>query len=317
MEFLTTLFIFLLVLFLYLHITYQYKRSEDLEIYELDYTNNAYIQEVCDVKQPVLFPFQPINEELFAHLREPLPGITDVNVKDMNDYYVKEKPSDSVALPLESSRKLFRNDAESHYFTENNHEFVEETFPLIKEMDDYLKPPLTVHTKYDYSTGSKNSSTPLRYHTHFRQFYLVTQGKISVKMTPFKSSKYLHPHTDYETLEHRSPIHVWTPQAKYTNEMDKIPFLAFDVLEGSILYVPPYWWYSIKYADDESVMVGFTYCSVMNVLANAPDYMKYYFQQQNTQTKTILSIEKEGAFDSLMNLGETKEITAEKEIKTM
>ena len=56
--------IFLLVLFIYIHITHQLKRSEDLEIYELDYTTNSHLQEVCDVKQPVLFELKTFLPEL-------------------------------------------------------------------------------------------------------------------------------------------------------------------------------------------------------------------------------------------------------------
>ena len=33
----------------------QFKKSEDLEIYEMDYSTNAHLQDVCDVRQPVLF----------------------------------------------------------------------------------------------------------------------------------------------------------------------------------------------------------------------------------------------------------------------
>jgi hypothetical protein len=58
MNFLFNIIIFLLVLFLYIHITHQLKTSEDLEIYELDYTTNQHLQEVCDIKQPVLFEFK-------------------------------------------------------------------------------------------------------------------------------------------------------------------------------------------------------------------------------------------------------------------
>jgi hypothetical protein len=284
MNILITLFIFLLVLFLYLHITHQYKRSEDLEIYELDYTHNAYLQEVCNVKQPIVFDFAPLNkEQFFVKSSE-----KELIIKDTNDYYEPKTNPEYVVLPFESAQKLFKNDANAHYFTENNHEFAEETFPLLEEIDSYLKPSLIVQTKYDYCTGSSNCATPLRYHTNYRQFYAVTRGKISIKMAPFQYSKYLHPHKDYDTMEFRSPINVWTPQPPFLNEMDKIKFLEFDVLKGRVLYIPPYWWYSIRYCDDETTMIGFTYHSLMNLLANTPDYVQSFLQQQNTKIKTTM-----------------------------
>ena len=293
MNFLITLFIFLLVLFLYIHITYQYKRSEDLEIYEIDYTDNIYLQEVCNVKQPILFEFKSIDEELFEQLKKPILNVNkDLYIKEINEYYIKETPIESIILPFEGAKKLLKNDANSHYFTENNHDFIEQMNPLIIDMDKYLKPPLTIQIKYDYCRGSNNCVTPLRYHTNFRQFYLVTRGKISVKMKPFNNSKYLHPYKDYDILEFCSPINVWKPQEIYLNEMDKIKFLEFDILEGHVLYIPPYWWYSIKYTDDDTILNGFTYISLMNLLANTPDYMKYFLQKQNTQIKPIVSIHK-------------------------
>jgi hypothetical protein len=55
MEFYITILIFLTIIFLYIHIMAQFKKSEDLEIYEMDYSTNQNLQETCSVKQPVLF----------------------------------------------------------------------------------------------------------------------------------------------------------------------------------------------------------------------------------------------------------------------
>jgi hypothetical protein len=109
-------------------------------------------------------------------------------------------------------------------------------------------------------------------------------------MTPWKSTKYLYPIYDYENYEFRSPINVWNPQQKYMNEMDKIKFLEFDVVEGYVLNIPPYWWYSIKYSEEPTLISGFTYNSVMNCLANIPNWGLYFLQQHNIKkrlTKTI------------------------------
>ena len=59
------LLIFLLILFLYVHLVQQYKRSEDLEVYEMDFTDNQHLQEVCDIKQPVLFEYKTFNGDFF------------------------------------------------------------------------------------------------------------------------------------------------------------------------------------------------------------------------------------------------------------
>ena len=54
------LVLFIFIFLIYIHVIHQYKKSEDLEIYELDYKNNQYLQDVCNVKQPSIFSFKPI-----------------------------------------------------------------------------------------------------------------------------------------------------------------------------------------------------------------------------------------------------------------
>jgi len=124
------------------------------------------------------------------------------------------------------------------------------------------------------------ASTPMRYHTEYRNFICVRSGKIQVKMTPWKSRKYLYPVSDYEHYEFRSPVDVWT------NNSD-CKFLEFDVDTGFVLYVPPYWFYSIKYAADDTELYGFYYNSLINCVANIPNWCMYYLQQQNTRYKVL------------------------------
>ena len=269
---------------------HQLKRSEDLEIYELDYTSNKHLQEVCDIKQPVLFEINSICPDFFENITLDLLneyGKYDVKVKDISDYWKNENSIDYIILPYQSSQTLMSSDPKSLYFTENNDDFIDET-GLNKhfyELDALLKPILTLQTKYDIQCGSKNCITPLRYHTNYRQFYCVNSGKITVKMTPFKSKKYLHLIKDYENYEFRSPINVWNTQNEYMNDMDKMKFLEFDVNEGYMLYIPPYWWYSIKYTGDNNLLCGFRYNSIMNCIANLPNYGLYFLQQHNINKK--------------------------------
>jgi hypothetical protein len=154
-----------------------------------------------------------------------------------------------------------------------------------------MKPDYTVHTKFDIVAGSKNAMLPLRYHTHYRQFVCVLSGKIHVKMTPWKSAKYLYPIKDYENYDFRSPVHAWKPQSEYESEFNKIKFIEFDVHAGYVLYIPSYWWYSIKFSNESDNLVStLTYDSVMNCITNAPNYALFYMQHANIQkrvTKTL------------------------------
>jgi len=49
-----SIFIFCIVLFLYLHIHFHLKRSNDLEVYEIEQPSKQRLEEVCDIRQPHL-----------------------------------------------------------------------------------------------------------------------------------------------------------------------------------------------------------------------------------------------------------------------
>lgn len=290
--------LFVIVLIIYLHIVKQLKTSEDLEIYEMDYTSNTHLQEVCDVKQPVLFEYNSVSPDFYTELTNDkldTCGIYDVKVKDIKDYYTDNESNsvDYVTLPFQSANKLLKSDTHSSYFTENNHEFVEDAnlYQFFHLNDEHLKPSTTVVTKYDVITGSSGAYTPLRFHTDYRRLISTLSGKITIKMTPWKSSKYLYPVNDYENYEFRSHINVWAPQPKYKNDISKLKFLEFDVMPGFMLYIPPYWWYSIKFSDKTDTLVaGFTYNTVMNCVTNLPKWALYYMQQHNTKTRIAKTI---------------------------
>jgi hypothetical protein len=223
-----------------------------------------------------------------------------VNVIDTVDYLNPNITSaESVPLKYDSFRRLGLADSRSHFITEGNLEFIEESglYSEYEELNAYLKPAWTVQTKYDILQGSEGAYTPLRYHTDERRFFIVSSGKITVKMTPWKSRKYLHPTTDFTAYEFRSPIDAWTPanntgkgKRDYTQDIEKIKFLEFDVLEGFVLYVPPYWWYSMKYSSADTLVLGATYNTGPRVLANSWDILQYYLQQDNTKKKIAKTV---------------------------
>jgi hypothetical protein len=314
MDFLFHILIFIIILFLYIHINNQYKRSEDLEIYEMDYVDNLQLQDVCNLKQPILFNYNTVNPEFVENINPDILenyGNYDVNVKEINDYWNPDINSvDYTILPYQTANTLLSSDINSKYFMENNQTYLEET-GLIKQFelnDDLLKPPLTIQTSYDIQMGAKQTVTPLRYHTNYRQFICVNSGKISIKLTPWKSRKYLYPYKDYETYEFKSPINVWKPQHKYINEMDKIKWLDIDVLPGYMIFIPSYWWYSIKYSDEpNNCLTTFTYNNVMNIISNIRDIGLYYLQQSNIKPRIIKPIP-ELSDDIIVNDDDKKEL---------
>ena len=57
MNIIIILLIFCLVLFIYLHIYYQLKTSDDLEVYEISNVSKERFEEICDLRQPIIFDF--------------------------------------------------------------------------------------------------------------------------------------------------------------------------------------------------------------------------------------------------------------------
>jgi len=297
MGFFTTFLIFMIILFLYIHINDQYKKSEDLEIYEMDYVSNAGLQNICNVKQPTIFELQSIVPDIFSVInsekREHFEKNenVDIKVKDVLDYWNPETTStstsiypsvDPIILPVRSFQTLIKSDPKSHFFMEDNQDFLEESGLLsdIQELDVFLKPSFSINSKYDLITGSANCITPLRYHTDYRRFLIVASGKMSVKMTPWRSRKHLNPVVDYSNYEFFSKMNPWVPQ-----DNDKIKYLDFEVVAGHVLYIPPFWWYSIKMTTYDTQIVSVSYQTVMNMCSNIPDICRYYLQFHNTKVK--------------------------------
>ena len=293
----TTLFIFLIVLLLYIYITNQFRRSEDIEIYEMDYTTAHHLQDVCDVRQPFLFNHKtvyPSLETLVAPPSMAMHGSHDVHIKDADDYWTDDPNAtvDPTPLSLYHALQLMETSTgqNARFFSEQNADFLDETGLLTKmrrSMDAHLQPICNVRSTHDLLFGSTNVSTPLQYHTYYRRF-LCVQGKIRVRMAPWKNTPYLHPIYDYEQYEFRSPVHPLIPAKQYAGDVAKITFLDFDVLDGYTLYIPPYWWYSIQYVDGPSTMVtSVSYTTWMNGLVNLPNYALHWLQLQNITKKVV------------------------------
>lgn len=290
MNVLIHLLLFVIIVFIYIHIQQQFKTSEDLEVFEMDYTTNAQLQEVCELKQPIIFEYKSVNPEFFEDvILDEDAGSQDVYVKDTREYLLEDDLYiDPLVLPYSACKTLIKSDTGGYYFSEGNHDFVEEVSlrPEFESNDSFLKPTMNATKKYDLCFGSKLAYTPLRYHTNYRQFYAVHQGKIRIKMTPFKSRKYLSIVKDYDNYEFRCSNNPWLEDTS-----DKIKYIEFDVNPGFTAYVPPYWWYSIRYVSEgENLVSGFTYCSLMNCVSNIGDYGRYYLQQHNTKKKIMRTL---------------------------
>jgi hypothetical protein len=295
-EIIIAIFVFFIVLFFYLHIQFHLKTSNELEIYEIDQASKDKLEEICDLRQPILIDISMeeygnkiINTTNKQFLLDNYP-VFEVKIRNNADMSLDSDIC--VPVPLHVAVKLFNQYNISSYFSEGNMEFLQET-GVIKNMtynDEYLRPYLVSNCYYDVLLSSKNLETPFRYDLNYRNYYLVTQGSIKVKLSPPKSSKYLYPINDYENFEFKSPINPWNPQSKYKADFDKIKCLEIVLVPGKIIYIPAYWWYSFKFDENTSVSC-FKYRTYMNNIAISPNICMYALQNQNVEHKIAKQID--------------------------
>jgi hypothetical protein len=294
LEIITGIFIFCIILFFYLHIQFHLKTSDELEIYEIEQASKDRMEEICDLRQPVLFDCdEDINKIVQTTNKTALLDnypVFEVKIRDNIDTNSLEELY--LPLPLHIACKLFQEDTNSVYFSENNMDFLTET-GVIKNMtynDEFLRPRLVSNCNYDIMLGSDGLVTPFRYEMNYRNYFIVTQGSITVKMAPPKSNRYLYPVNDYENFEFRSPINPWAPQSKFRADFDKIKCLEIVLIPGKFLFIPAYWWYSFKFAENTSVSC-FRYRTYMNNIAISPNIFMYALQNQNVERKIAKKID--------------------------
>jgi hypothetical protein len=139
--------------------------------------------------------------------------------------------------------------------------------------------------------GSKDTCTPFRYEINYRNFFLLTQGTAQIKMAPPHSTKYLYPNYDYENFEFRSPVNPWSPQPKYIADFDKMKCLEFTLTPGKTLFLPAYWWYSIKFVNSDTSISCFRYRTYMNNIAILPYIGLHALQIQNVKRNVAKKID--------------------------
>jgi len=309
-KFIMVFFIFCVVLFIYLHIHFQLKTSNDLEMYEIEHTSKDKLEEICDLRQPVLFETDTskINETTNKSYLVNNYGAFEIKIRN-----VKSNELDAeryMPLPIKSAFTLFDEDKSSTYLSENNMEFLKET-GVIKNMqynDEFFRPYMVSNCDYDIITGSAKVTTPFKYGIDYRNYLILTEGSAQIKLSPPHSIRYLFPKYDYDNFEFSSSINPWNVEPKYKADFDKIKCLEFTLTKGKVLFIPAFWWYSISLEKDTSIS-RLTYRTYMNNIASAPYYAMHALQIQNVKHDVV----KKFNIDELKVESESKEDLIPKE----
>lgn len=289
MLFFINILVFCIILFFYLHVYFHIKTSNDLEIYEIEQPSKEKLEEICDLRQPVVFDYS--NERLLELCNNKnildTYGAFDIKIRNV----LQDTTDDEelyMLLPFTNALTVISEDKDTKYLIENNNDFLEETglVKVLKYNDAFIRPYLVANCSYDYMTASLNTRTPFRYDVCYRHYILVTEGSITVKLAPPKSSKYLYQITDYENFEFRSLINPWDVQKQYKADFDKIKCLDVNVTTGKMIYIPAYWWHSFQFSENTSVCC-FKYKTYMNTVAILPKIIMSVLQRHNVKRKTV------------------------------
>lgn len=288
MRSLFTILIFCIVLFVYLHINFHLRTSDDLEVYEIDQPSKDKLEEICDIRQPVIFDYNVdglMKECNLKHVEQSY-GAFDVKVRNVKQY--DDTSELYLPLNLNTANEIFRKDDDERYISENNSEFLEET-GLIKNFqynDIFLRPYSLCNSTYDYMFSSANTKTPLKYDLNYRNYFLVTQGKVTITLIPPKSSKYLYTIKDYENFEFISPVNPWNVQPQFKSDFDKLKTLEVNLIPGQVIFIPAYWWYSFSFSENTSICV-FKYRTYMNNIAISNHLVVNLLQNQNVKRDSV------------------------------
>ena len=307
--------VFILVALVYSHLVQEFAPSSvpgggavPAEVYELDYSDPATFHDTCRVRHPVVIldpPAYPSSIPTRQECMRRFPQQT-LYVKHRQDYPLDVEGIDvrfDTAMPGMFSTPVVASEgvtdaSRSPYFTENNgNGFLRETGidrTLAEEGDAALAPPMTSYRAYDWMTGGAGATTPLRYHTYSRRYWRVIEGpSVRIKLIPWTYTRQLHERRDYDAYEFFSEVDVWDPAAgepNHTHAADLARITAsrgiaeIELHCGQMLYLPPYWWYSVQYPSAGTVMVEHTYATYMNRLANLGDLGRHWLQRYTSYT---------------------------------
>jgi hypothetical protein len=309
-----TILIILVLFFLYSQLVSQYKTGDHLDMFDIQYMNPSSLQTQCRDKMPLWFEFASVlnsvsdgkphflNVASLDTIAQRF-GEIDVNVRDT--FNLAQPPAQ---VPLSSLIKIIKTDPHSHYISENNESFINQTVleEYLFSLHEFLKPSLTIHTNLDILFGSRGATTQLQYNIDDRMFLYVppASSRIELMITPYKRTKYLGKvKADLRQLEFTSPMNPWpsnTAQQRVeqvdpeTGEPLPIPdekvatgFKHFWINGGDMVYIPPYYWYTIRYSDDGAFAYSIRYQTIMNVLAHAHLYGQYAYKAYVTEDPKV------------------------------
>jgi hypothetical protein len=274
--------IFCVVLFVYIHVYNHIKTSSYLEVYEIENLSKDKFEDINNFKQPLLLNnYTLLNNITVEYLTSNYPTF------DLNLY---NKQSDSfLKIKMEEFESIITSDDSNNYISYDNKEFLDETTleKVLSSNDSFFRPYNICNKSYDIIMGRKNSVSKLKYSINSRNILYLSSGQIEVTLCPPKYYKNLHVKKNYELLDFYSAIDINNIQPIYKNDYHKVKFLRVLLNANQVLIIPPYWFYSIKFLEENTIVFFNSYRTFTSSLAIIPDLFIQMLQQNNLKLNMI------------------------------
>ena len=235
---LLNILIFMIILLVYLHIYYHLKVSNDLEIFEHEISNKNNLEEILNLRQPVVINYNRQNLDTIFTLDNIYKKYHNIQLNLRKNDISNELVDKSILVNIETLKVLFENN--NKYYSENNENFLK-TNALINDFehnDIVLKPPMNSEKKYDLLLGGKNTSTKFKYDVSFRHFIYVSDGELNIILSPPNNTKNMDLYKDYYNFEYISSINPYLKENEV--KMKSISKISITLKKGQLLFIPAY-----------------------------------------------------------------------------
>ena len=288
MYIILNILILLIILFLYIHINYYLTTSNYLEVYEIEFKSKENFEELCNLKQPLLLKNYIFNDHKLLDnfiLENIISNYGNFDIK----LYNKENNSIPIYIELSKANEVFNKDSSTNYLSENNSEFLIESslIKILSNIDIILRPYSVSNIDYDIIFGSLNSYTSFKYNLNPRNFLYVLNGSVDIMLTIPNNKKYLHIEKDYLNNEFYSNIDIYNVTNDFMKDYNKIKFMKIILNKGDLLYIPSYWFYSIKFTQKNSYLISFKYNTYMGLTSILPELIQSYLQNNNIKNNFL------------------------------
>lgn len=281
--------IFCVVLFLYVHVYNHIKTSSYLEVYEIENLSKDKFEDINNFKQPLLLN----NYTLLTNITMDY-LISNYPTFDLNLY--NKQNNSFLKIKMEEFNTIINSDESINYISCNNKDFLEETTleKILSSNDSFFRPYNICNKTYDIIMGRKNSASQLKYSINSRNILYLSSGQIEVTLCPPKYYKNLHVKKNYELLDYYSDIDINNIQSIYKNDYQKAKFLRVMLNTDQVLIIPPYWFYSIKFLEENTIVFFNSYRTFTSSIAIIPDLFIQTLQQNNLKLNMIRKIDING-----------------------